>query len=127
MIEQKLFIKKQRGVSLLSLVFGLGLIIVFTSMFVNVAPIYAENYSVETGLKSMAEDPNTRKLSNREIKNKLMKRLGISGVSNVKDRDIIINRSANSMVLQIAYEVRTDFLANIDFVLTFDDKEEVVR
>ena len=117
----------QYGFSLIGIMIGLCLIIVFTSAFVNLVPLYAENFSVKSGLASMAEDKNTRSLNNIEIKKRLMKRLSFSGVSNVKERDIQINRSPQAMMLRIAYEVRTNFLGNIDFVVKFDHKEEVVR
>jgi len=125
--NSKTIINNQKGIGLIGLIVGLCLIIVITSMLVNVVPLYAENFSVKSTLSSMAEDANTRALNNKEIKNKLMKRLSISNVSNVTEKNIVINRLPDSMVLQIAYEVRTSFLANIDFVVKFDDKEEVVR
>lgn len=127
MTNSKTIINNQKGIGLIGLIVGLCLIIVITSMLVNVVPLYAENFSVKSTLSSMAEDANTRALNNKEIKNKLMKRLSISNVSNVTEKNIVINRLPDSMVLQIAYEVRTSFLANIDFVVKFDDKEEVVR
>ena len=117
----------QQGISLIAVIIGLCLIIVFTSAFVNVVPLYAENFSVKSSLTSMAEDKTTRSLNNQEIKKRLMKRLKFSGVSNVKERDIQISRSPEATVLQIAYEVRTNFLGNIDFVVKFDHKEEVAR
>jgi len=120
-------IKQQSGIGVISLIVGLCLIIVFTSMFVNVVPLYAENFSVESTLETVSEEQETIRLSNSEIKKRIMKRLSLSGVSSVNERNITIHRSPDSTVLQIAYEVRTHFLANIDFVVKFDDKEEVIR
>ena len=125
--NSKTNINTQKGIGLIGLIFGLCLIIVITSMLVNVVPLYAENFSVKSTLSSMAEDANTRALNNKEIKSRLMKRLSMSSVSNVTEQHIVINRSPESMMLQIAYEVRTSFLGNIDFVVKFNDKEEVVR
>ena len=116
----------QRGIGLIGLIVGLGLIIVFTSMFVNVVPLYVENFGVKSTLKDMANERQTRTMNNIEIKKKLMKRLNLSGIGNVNKKNVTVHRLPDSMVLQVAYEVRTQFLANIDFVIKFDDKEEVV-
>jgi len=124
----KITIKKQQGVTLLSLLVGICLIIVLTAGVVNVAPLFLENYSVKSSLVSLVDDVKSDPMvSEEEIKERLMKRLSFSNVENVSSDNIKLIRTADATQIQVDYEVRTPFLGNIDFVVHFDDREDVPR
>ncbi len=57
----------------------------------------------------------------------ILTRMLVNVVPLYTENNSVINHLPNSMPLQIAYEVRTNFLTNIDFFMKFDDEEEVVR
>jgi len=124
----KITFKKQQGVTLLSLLIGICLIIVLTAGVVNVAPLFLENYSVKSSLVSLVDDVKSDPMvSEEEIKERLMKRLSFSNVENVSSDNIKLIRTVDATQIQVDYEVRTPFLGNIDFVVHFDDREDVPR
>lgn len=121
-------IKKQQGVTLLSVIIGIALIVVLTAAVVNIVPLFVENYSVKSSLVSLVDDVKSKPIvTEEEIRQRLLKRLHFSNVENVKSDNIKLIRGEDATRIQVQYEVRTPFLGNIDFVVHFDDVEDVPR
>lgn len=114
---------RQQGVTLISWIVILGVIAFLTTIVLRLFPVYIEHMAVTSSLESLAGEKEPMGAS--EIRTKLMKRFEINDVENVTRKDIKIESARGVYQVNIAYEVRTPFISNIDFVVSFDDHAEV--
>ncbi|WP_092995850.1 DUF4845 domain-containing protein [Thiohalomonas denitrificans] len=114
---------REQGITLISWIVILGVIAFLTMMVLKLFPVYIEHMAVTSSLESLAKEKEP--MGPSEIRSKLTKRLNINDVESVKRTDIEIERGRGVYKVGIAYEVRTPFISNIDFVVSFDDRVEV--
>jgi len=111
---------KQRGITLMSFVLVLIVIVIFAVIAMNLFPVYSEGFSVQSAMKSVAQEPNAANMSLPEAQKKLQKHFDIDYVDSVKGRDAKIERDKGVNNLVMTYEVRKHLFYNLDFVAMFD-------
>ena len=118
--------KNQQGFGLISLFSGAFLLMFFSMMAVSLLPPYLENFSVRSCLTSLSEDSAILNSNEDSIKTALLKRFSVSNVSHVTKKDISVVKGKKSVEIIVAYNVQAKFIKNVDFILRFDEKKEVV-
>lgn len=118
--------KNQYGVGLIGALGLLGLLAVVVLLAVRLVPVYLEAFNVGSSVESLAHE-QIAELADDEIKDRLMKRLNINAVSNVKKSDIIVNRDGNEITVAVRYEARTPILGNLDAVARFNKSGAVAH
>ena len=114
-------IKKQQGVTGITIALGLVLLAFFVLIAVTVWPVYMENFNVNSHLTRLAEDPKAKSMTKLELMKTLEKRFGIDDVKSVNREDITITGApGEGYEVQVEYEVRKEFIGNIDLVIYFD-------
>ena len=114
-------IKKQQGVTAITIAMGLVLLAFFVLIVVTVWPVYMENFSVNSHLKRLAEDTQAKSMTKEEIYKTLEKRFGIDDVKSVTRQDITVTgESGRGYEVTVEYEVRKEFMGNVDIVLYFE-------
>ncbi|MGD2081770.1 MAG: DUF4845 domain-containing protein [Chromatiales bacterium] len=103
----------------------IALVIFFALMIVKIVPIYIENYSVKTVLHSLEEEPLITQKSVREVRKIVERRLQINSVYDL-DNKVHIEKSSGVLTVDITYEVRKPMFGNIDIIVSFSDKVELV-
>jgi len=116
---------KQQGLTFIGLIFVLALIGMIVLSALKVVPIYMEHFAVQTSVESIIDDPKLKSLTVREIKILLHKKLNINGVTSVNSGDAKIRKSGGEIAFSLEYEVRKDYIGNIDIVLSFSDEFNV--
>ncbi len=113
----------QRGITLVGVLIGAALIAFFVYSGAKLTPVYLENFSVKSSLKSLASEDE--KAGNvREIRDHLMRRLSINNVQNVKPEHITVRIEGNRRIVSVDYEVRTRFYGNLWLLASFNEKVE---
>lgn len=121
--------QNQRGISMLGLLLLL-LVVAFVMLTAfKLAPIYAENRYVVTGLRSLASDGESlRAMSASEIRGALKRYYTINGVRSEGPKNIEVERHGRDHVLvKVDYEVRENFLYNVDVVVVFRNHLDSAR
>jgi hypothetical protein len=119
-------IKKQQGVTMISIAMGLVLLAFFVTIAVTIWPVYMENFSVNSHLSRMAEDSKAKSMTKAEILKTLQKRFGVDDVKSVMPEDIIINgEPGQGYEIEVDYEVRKNLMGNVDIVISFNKVVEV--
>ena len=111
---------KQRGITMLSFVMVLIVIVIFAVIAMNLFPVYSEGFSVHSAMKSLAQEPNAASMSLPEAQKRLQKHFDIDYVDSVKGKDAKIEREKSGNILVMNYEVRKHLFYNLDFVAMFD-------
>lgn len=112
--------QKQTGLTAISMVLVL-VIAAFLMLFAfKVVPVYAENYYIIAGLKTLAEDnPDLAKMKTREIKKAMNRYYTINNVRSDGAQQLEVVRNSRNLLVINEYESRVTLLANIDLVVSF--------
>ena len=117
---------RQRGLTLIGfiIVLGFGLLIAYTGM--RVVPMYLEYHALANAMDKLVQDPTAKGLSPAKIKQSIKMSLWASYASqNIKEKDMRISKKDGAVVVRVAYEVRQEFLGNIDIIGSFDRTVEL--
>ncbi|HLS83368.1 MAG TPA: DUF4845 domain-containing protein [Arenimonas sp.] len=112
--------RKQHGITLMSFVMILVVVGFFALIAMKLFPMYSEYYNLKGVMKDFAAQPNTAAMTPAQIEADLFRRFNIAYVESVKRENIKIQRVGRTAQLNIAYEVRTPLMGNLDAVGRFD-------
>lgn len=117
--------KRQQGLTLISLVFVLGLIGFFTLLTLKIVPIYLDHGKVKSALEALKQMPDLQTKSEFEIRDSLTKRFNINYVYDVKQDDITVVRHGDYVKVDIEYETVVKLVGNLSALAEFHDSFEV--
>jgi len=116
---------KQQGFTLIGLIIILGIIGTITLSVLKVFPVYMEHLAIKTSLEAIETDPGLKNMSVSKIRGLFGKKLDMNQVTSINAKDAKINRSIGEITMKVDYEVRKDYIGNVDIILSFSDKFEV--
>ena len=116
---------KQKGFTLVGLILVFALIGIVTLSVLKIFPIYMEHLSIQTSIEAIETDPEIKKMTVGQIRGLFGKKLDMNQVTSINAKDAKINRSISDITMKIEYEVRKDYIGNIDIVLSFSDQMAV--
>lgn len=117
--------KRQQGLTLISLIFILGLIGFFVLLTLKIVPIYMDHGKVKSALAALKEMPNVQTLSEPEIRESLSKRFNMNYVYDVTPDEIKIVRHGDYLKVDIEYETVVKIAGNLSVLAEFNDSFEV--
>ncbi len=113
-------IRKQRGLTLLGFGMVLVLVVFFAYAAMRMVPLYLEYHALINAMNTLEEDPRAAKMSPKQIKNKLINSLWVNyATDNIQRKHMKVTRK-NGLQVRVTYEVRRDFIGNVDLILSFD-------
>ncbi|MEO1962498.1 MAG: DUF4845 domain-containing protein [Cycloclasticus sp.] len=116
---------KQKGFTMIGLIMIFSLIGIITLSVLKIFPVYMEHLAVQTAMESIEADQGLKRMTVGQIRALFEKKLDVNQVTSVKAKDAKINRSLSDITMKIEYEVRKDYIANVDIVMSFSDEFEV--
>lgn len=118
-------LKRQQGLTFISLIFVLGLIGFFTLLVLKIAPIYIDHGKVLSALAALEKTADIKTKSAHEVRESLNKRFNMNYVYDVTQDDIKVTKHGNYLKVQIAYEKVEKIVGNLSVLVEFDDVIEV--
>lgn len=115
--------QRQRGAGYISTATIIFVFIVFLTAAVKVVPVYLENLTIRSVLEAVAEDFSIeqRKLGKQEVREVISKRFSMNQIDHISAKDINLTRKNSMLVINANYEHRVAFMANIDFMIKFEN------
>ena len=120
--------KSQRGASFLSWISIAGVVIFGFVTVVKLAPVYMEFEAVKSMVEDIAADPAISANNTQAVRSKISDYLNVNGLYTIEPGYfslVTLPEKKNRKALQVEYEVRKPWLANIDFLLTFKHVAEL--
>ncbi|MFI3187122.1 MAG: DUF4845 domain-containing protein [Methylococcaceae bacterium] len=117
--------KRQQGLTLISIIFILGLIGFFVMLTLKIVPIYLDHNKVASAMSALKATPDIQTLSEAGIRESLSKRFNINYVYDVKAEDIKIIKHGNYLKVDIEYETVVKLVGNLSALAEFHDSFEV--
>ena len=117
--------KKQSGLTFISWLIILAVGGFFVMLGMKLTPIYLENQSVKSVVKSFQGDPLLRKNDAKGIRKLIKRRMKINSIYDFPQEAIKIKKTKNQLKLDITYEREEPIVANIFVVVKFSEKINV--
>ncbi|MFW5426130.1 MAG: DUF4845 domain-containing protein [Methylophagaceae bacterium] len=118
----------QRGMTLISWVIILGVIAFFATIALRLIPMYQEYFAVKNIMQGMEIELRDNKLTKQQVNIMLLRRFNTGYILNVKKENIEYHRGKNNAFvtkINIDYEVREPFIAQIDLIGHFELEVDV--
>ena len=112
--------KKQRGITLVSLIFVLGLIIMVAVVGIKVAPEVIEYYAVVKDTKATVVDPANKDATVAQIRQNFDKRKSIDNITVVSGGDLDISKEGNDIVIAFAYTRKIPLYGPVSLTIDFE-------
>jgi len=116
--------ESQRGLTMISIVFILGLIAFFTLLVLKIGPIYMDHSKVVNALEALKKTPDVEHKSKQEIHSILGKRFDMNYVDHIENEDITITKHPGYLKVEIAYERVEPIVGNLSVLVDFDNTIE---
>lgn len=116
---------KQKGFTMISLMMVFALIGIIVLSVLKIFPVYMEHLAVQTSMEAIEVDQDLKQMTVGQIRAKFEKKLDMNQVTSVSAGQAKINRSIGDITFKIEYEVRKEYIGNIDIVMSFSDEFEV--
>ena len=114
-------VNRQSGMTMMSWLIVLGILVFFMLIGIKMVPTYLENYSIKQVLENMENDRKVRSMTPGEMKKSFMKRLKINSVYEF-DRDAIkIKKEKFGTKFSVDYEIRKPVAGNVSIVMVFSE------
>lgn len=118
-------INKQHGLTLLGFMMVVALVCFFALVALKLFPLYNESFAVDQSMKSVANQPEAEKMSEREVHKYFMRNANINGLDRFTEKNIDDYLSANKIgskprEMYMYYEARSNLFGNLDIVLVYD-------
>jgi len=111
----------QKGLTLIGFLIVLCVVLFFAYAGMRIVPMYLEYHALINAMDKLANDPMSKSMPAYKIKQSIQMSLWASYASNnIKNENIRISKKSDGVNVRVAYEVREDFLGNIDLVGSFD-------
>ena len=119
-------INRQQGMTVTGWLIVLLIIGIFAGLGMKIGPVYLQHYTVRNVLESLKDEPLITQKTAAMIKQMIMRRLDINGIYNLDRKSIEVKKSPGIMVVSIDYKVQKRIIGNLEALMTFSEKVELV-
>lgn len=116
--------QSQRGFSKLGLLMLLVLLVSGLTFGLKILPVYLDHNFVKGQAEELIADGRAATLTQNEIREEVANGLRVNNVRDFNLNSISLVRENAKPVLVIEYERRIPLVANIDVIISFDDRIE---
>ncbi len=121
--------RKQKGATFVSWMIGIAISLFLFVTGIKIMPVYLEYHTIKGMVDELATHPDAKSANKRTIRSALEKRLNINSLDkhlSAKNFDIVRIKGSNKRKeITVKYEVRKPWVANLDFIATFDYAKEI--
>jgi hypothetical protein len=114
----------QRGVTMISIAFYLGLLAFVVFTVLKLFPVYMESFTVASSVKAL-ETSGEEYTGASAVRESLRKKMSFNNVTAVEKDDISVTREDQTYMVDVNYEVRIPFIKNVNLILSFENHAEV--
>lgn len=118
--------KKQKGLTLISWLAIIAVVLFNAIIAMNVVPVYLNDHSVKTLMESLESDSSVRGATPKKIKQVITKKLRVNNVYSVTKEHITIKKTKkNNYLVTIEYEPRGKLVGSLDYIATFKHEARI--
>jgi len=112
--------RRQQGISLSGFLLWSVVLIFAALLGFKIGPPYYEFFTIKKQLKAIAEDPEARSGTRRDVEVAFSKRASIEDMPSIQAKDIVISKEGDGIVLSVEYTVCRPVVGNIRACIDFN-------
>ncbi|MDP1930334.1 MAG: DUF4845 domain-containing protein [Gammaproteobacteria bacterium] len=114
----------QRGFSKFGLIMTLVVLVCGLTFGLKVVPVYIDHNFVRGIAESLVESGRAATLTQAEIRGEIANSLRVNNIREFDLNSVTATRNNGAAVITVVYERRVPLFANVDVVVSFDDRIE---
>lgn len=118
--------QQQKGMTTLGLLIMVAFVGLFVYAGIRLIPVYLEHMKIQSVMQGVKSEFDGQNPSRKDIGVYIQKRFDVESVNIIGNRDIKIKRDGEDYVVSLQYDNTTPFIANVQFMVSFE-KEVRVR
>ena len=122
---QKQFMKKQKGMTLVSWIIVLGFIGFQFMLAIKIGPVYAEDHTIRGIWGKMSGDSAVVGKSPKDIKKYIRKKMKMNNIYNFDMKKVQIKKSKGKYLVTLEYEPRGKVVGNLEYIVNFKHEAEI--
>ncbi len=111
--------QKQRGMTFMGLVLMVAAIVFVAVIGMKMVPAYLEFMSVKKAIANIANQPNFREMTNKDIYTAFSKTASIDNIDSIDAKELIISKTDLGPVVTAEYQVVVPLMGNVSALLDF--------
>ncbi len=117
--------RQQKGMTGIGWLLTIAVIVFVMVIVIKLLPVYIDQFNVASVVSSLKNEPGINNMTSGEVTQIILKRLDINMVNNIKADDIYISQESNQRIIEVDYQVQKKLFANIDILISFNNRVEV--
>ena len=117
-------ISQQKGWTMWSLMFVLGVVGLFAYIGFQLVPVYSTNNNIKNAMRITLDNTDPRSVGRSGVISKMNSQLVLDGAFGVIDfkKDLAVKRTQRELILKINYEKRIPLFFNLSLVASFENE-----
>lgn len=113
-------IKSQRGMSMLSMLVVVILVVSGMFLAMKLVPLYINDYAIGKAVTALSEEADLYTMSKSEIRAFVRRKLAADYTSDLEDDAFSIEKNKGTIIIDVIYEARVPIVHNLDVVANFE-------
>ncbi len=113
-------VRKQKGLSLVGLIFVGGVLIMMAILAMKVTPVVIDYYTILSNVKGTAMDPGLRGASVPQVRSAYLKRMQVAGGGDIGPDDLDVTKDGGELVISFAYSKKVHLFGNVSLMIDFE-------
>ena len=119
--------RDQRGMTTIGLAILVAFVGIFVFAIIRLTPVYLNFMKVSGVVDGVFQEFDGRNPNTSAIRNSIVRRFSVEGISQISARDVEIKAEDGGFRVIAAYDHTVPFVANIHFMVRFDESQLVRR
>jgi hypothetical protein len=111
---------RQRGITLLGLIFGSFLLVLVALLAMRLLPSYIEFFTIKKNLVALGKETAGREATVNDIRRSFGSRTAIDHITSITQTDLVITKEGNGYVIEASYRREIPLFANIGVYIDFE-------
>ena len=116
--------RKQQGMSMIGWLVTITILFFTFTLGIRLFPVYLDSFKLSSILSAIEKDPNMVNASGGQIVERITRQLKTDRIDSIGPENVYVNNAGNEVEVEIEYEVRVDFIGNLDLLANF--KKQIV-
>jgi hypothetical protein len=126
-LEKPRLLRSQRGMTTMGMVILVGFIGIFAFAAIRLVPVYLNYMKVANVVSGVVQEFDGTGATSNMIRRSVSNRFDIEMVSEISAKDITVTKVDGGYEVAAVYSHKAPFIANISFVVDFDERGLVRR
>lgn len=118
---------QESGMTMIGMIIALAFGGMFLLAGLKIGPIYLEHMKVKSAIEKVASELDGNNPSVTDVKNALAKRYNVEGITHPDYEDIKVRKEGSGIRIEAKYDHVVPYLANIHFLVAFDEYVDIKR